>query len=67
MKTYKVSNGPLTIGNIPPQRKVLDDNGDIQTIPAGTVWFDKSGLYSTDDPDQQAWLEKHPEVTEVTA
>lgn len=64
-KTYQVDRGPLTINNIPPQRKELDGDGNVQTIPAGSVWFNAQGLYSTDNPAEQLWLEKHPEVRVV--
>lgn len=64
-KTYRIANGPLTINNVPPQRYELDDSGNTRFIPAGSVWFNAAGEYTTDDPEQQAALEGHPEVRVV--
>lgn len=46
------------IMNIPPETRVKDAGGVERVIPGGSVQFVR-GLYETDNPQEQFWLDKH--------
>ena len=47
-----------TVLNVPPERVVKSDNGDLVRMPGGVVMFTR-GMFATTDPEQIFWLEKH--------
>ena len=42
--------------NIPPERRTTGPDGNEKVIPGGSVWFVR-GIYETDDPEKQHWLD----------
>ena len=46
------------IQNIPPERRVPGPDGQERIVPGGQVEFIR-GVFETNDPEQQFWLDQH--------
>ena len=46
------------IQNIPPEKRVAGPDGNERVIPGGQVVFVR-GMFETNDPEQQFWLDQH--------
>jgi len=55
-KAYRDSR--TTVLNVPPERMVKNENGDLVRIPGGSVVFVR-GTYTTTNPEIIFWLERH--------
>lgn len=53
----KRDSGTLVM-NIPPETRTTGPDGNERVIPGGNVQFVR-GLFETDDPHQQFWLDQH--------
>lgn len=51
-------NSRTVVLNVPPERMEKQPNGEMVRVPGGQVVFVR-GMFTTSDPEQIFWLEKH--------
>lgn len=59
--TINKKDSRTMIMNIPPEGRTTGPDGNERVIPGGNVLFVR-GLFDTDDPCQQFWLDQHKGV-----
>jgi hypothetical protein len=56
--TVNKRDSQTMVMNIPPEERTTGPDGNERVIPGGQVVFIR-GMYETDDPIKQFWLDKH--------
>jgi hypothetical protein len=56
--TVNKRDSATLVMNIPPERRIMGPDGQERVVPGGNVQFIR-GIYETDNPEQQFWLDQH--------